>query len=697
MTSWLMNGSELCYTLVTWACSLLIYSTPVICAGLLVNRILGPGRAALRSSVVRFVLGAAFVCPYLGLLSHAQLVQIYLPLETPSYSYVASQRSPSLPEAGRGPAYSHERNSSLNHTATTVTPHDHRGGGKSSLPGDARVFPESFAVDLAILYGTLSALWLGGTLFLLIRLGGVIVQTGWLRRQTTWAPEVVSAQCRQLAWKIGVRPPAVLISRNISSPVLAGVLKPAILLPASFSHETNEQVLTHELAHLQRRDCVWNLMGRLITTLYFFQPLLWILIRQLEETSEEVCDGYVLFYTGKRTHYARRLVEMAEELGFCSQVGLAAIGVIGLRSSLGRRVERILDSAKDSPIRTPKHTLVSIHSIGIVVVLLLSLLGIRSAGSGQRARWQSFNASRVERDVSSKGCVQELLESLSNRDANERARSVQILGSMDTQVRAVIPHILERLEDEDWLVRKAAAQALAYMGSEARSAVIPLTKSLSDPQWLVRESSAYGLAAIAPSTHAPVAALIWALDDPEWQVRMAAAVALTALGSSATPAVPRLSGALLDPEWQVRRPAAQALAAIGPQAFPAVSNLIQTLGDEEWQVRQHAGAALAAIGPRARPAVSQLVVLLNDEEWQVRRNAARALGAIGPEAASAIPALLKCLDDPQWHCRHAATGALEKTARGDKTAIPVIVEALLDPEWNKRKIAARSLQGILHP
>ncbi len=696
MTDWLTAYSELSYGLVLWACRVLIHSTLLISVGLLTVRILGPGRAPQRSSILRCVLIAVLIGPFLSILGLPGLLSVYLPLEPPVYTYAASQQN-SLPpdKSGQVNDVSADPVSTAGRARSSVTFQTKAETVRAIQPEPAYHHSGILFGELVSLYCSLSTVWLGGTAFLLIRLGAAFVQIKRLRKCTTDATEETTVLCHRLARKMGIRPPVVLISSHIPSPVLAGVLKPVILLPASCAHQTNEQVLAHELAHFQRRDCIWNLMGHLITALYFFQPLLWALIRHLEETSEEVCDGYVLFYTGQRTNYARRLVEMAEELGFCPRINLAGIGIIGLRSSLGRRVQRILDRGNGAPIRTSLSTLVSIHSAGLVVVLLICLVGIRSAHSGQRARWQSFNASIAQRDIGSPGHTQALVETLSSHDANERARAVQALGKMGTPTQDVTTHLVKGLKDEDWLVRKAAAQALANMGSEARCAVVPLTQSLGDQEWLVRESSAYALGAIGFVNQTPVLALIKALDDQEWQVRKAAAFALTALGSTATAAVPRLSRALLDPEWQVRHPAAQALAAIGAPAYPAVSNLIRTLRDDQWHVRQHAGAALAAIGPRARPAVSQLVVLLSDEEWQVRKSAALALGAIGPEAACAIPTLIKCLDDPEWHCRHAATEALEKTALGNKMAIPGIIDALLDSEWNKRKGVARSLQRTL--
>src|SRR5207302_421895 len=87
----------------------------------------------------------------------------------------------------------------------------------------------------------------------------------------------------------------------VRAPFLAGLRAPTILLPAVSAPGTSEpdatalrSVLAHELAHLARGDCWWNLLGRLACALAWAQPLLWVVCRRLEQSSEEVCDLEVL-------------------------------------------------------------------------------------------------------------------------------------------------------------------------------------------------------------------------------------------------------------------------------------------------------------------------------------------------------------------------------------------------------------------
>lgn len=700
MTNWLIQSSVLCYDMVLWGCRVLIQSTLLIGIALLVVRALGSKRVVLQTSVLRSGLLAVLVCPVLSILGIPSLIHLHVPLETPVYFHNVSHSRLLLPKPGPAPLST--ANPALTELENTSPPsiQTQRMQQGSTSTFETYLHKSSVSIHLTMFYSTLSVAWVLGTLVLLIRLGGAHLQIKRIRKHAMPAHETIQSTCRHIAENMGIRPPAALISRHTNSPVLAGILRPTILLPASLSQSFNRQVLIHEFAHLQRRDCAWNLLGRLLAAFYYFQPLIWVTIRLLEQMNEHVCDGQVLNYTGQRTRYARHLVELAERLGYGPRPQLASIGMVGLRSSLGRRVRRILDTDHTSFTRTPRYVLTSIHAIGLAIVLFVCLLGLPSASCGKRMQWQSFQSSQhqtlsSESDSPSEFRIQGLVETLTDTDANERARSVKTLGKMNSHTKNIIPHLIKRLEDESWLVKKAAAEVLAQIGIKAHNAVPPLIKTLRDQDWLVRESSAYALAAVCTTAGSVVGPLMEALDDNEWQVRKAAATALSTLGSGATPAVTLLHQALLDHEWQVRYPAAQALAAIGPQSYPAVPNLVQVLNDEEWHVRRAAAQALAAIGTRAKPGVSLLTKLMSDEEWQVRQSAALALGAIGPDAAAAIPALIKQLDDPQWHCRHAATEALEQVAQGNKRAIPKIIDALLDPEWNKRKVAAQSLQDNL--
>lgn len=91
-----------------------------------------------------------------------------------------------------------------------------------------------------------------------------------------------------------------LLENESGAPFLTGVLRPSIVLPRALLQLQNpalEPVLAHELAHLKRRDLVWNALLWPIQTLLWFHPLVWTARRFLTLETESACDEMVLSST----------------------------------------------------------------------------------------------------------------------------------------------------------------------------------------------------------------------------------------------------------------------------------------------------------------------------------------------------------------------------------------------------------------
>src|SRR5579863_3249791 len=159
-------------------------------------------------------------------------------------------------------------------------------------------------------------------------------------------------QIRRQATRIGLKTvPIVAYCERITIPVVAGILRPMILLPcglaAALEAEQMLVIVTHEMAHIRRFDLVVNVFQRLVETVLFFHPAVWYVSRQLSFERENCCDDAVVELGYGSVHYADTLVRMAE---LCAPAGhpipaalgatLAASGDNG--SQLKRRVLRLL-------------------------------------------------------------------------------------------------------------------------------------------------------------------------------------------------------------------------------------------------------------------------------------------------------------------------------------------------------------------
>jgi beta-lactamase regulating signal transducer with metallopeptidase domain len=104
-------------------------------------------------------------------------------------------------------------------------------------------------------------------------------------------------------------------SSEIAAPATVGWLWPRILLPESVVREGDVDSLTaaigHEMAHIARRDYLFNLICEFCYLPLAFQPAAAIVRRQIRRTRELRCDELVAERLMQPKNYARALVEMA--------------------------------------------------------------------------------------------------------------------------------------------------------------------------------------------------------------------------------------------------------------------------------------------------------------------------------------------------------------------------------------------------
>jgi beta-lactamase regulating signal transducer with metallopeptidase domain len=129
----------------------------------------------------------------------------------------------------------------------------------------------------------------------------------------------ISDLCRLLAASLRIScRVGVAVCDRIAAPILVGVLRPMILLPAAalsgWDPQQLEMVLLHELAHVRRCDNLVNLLQRVVESLLFFQPMVWIVSGWVRREREHCCDELVVAHTQRPRAYAELLVALAEKL-----------------------------------------------------------------------------------------------------------------------------------------------------------------------------------------------------------------------------------------------------------------------------------------------------------------------------------------------------------------------------------------------
>ncbi len=107
----------------------------------------------------------------------------------------------------------------------------------------------------------------------------------------------------------------VFVSARVEQPLVFGLVKPVVLLPASLvtrlPTDMLEAIIAHELAHIRRFDLWVNLSQRLVETAFFYHPAVWWLSRRVSAERELCCDARAVRVTRRAVRYAQTLERVA--------------------------------------------------------------------------------------------------------------------------------------------------------------------------------------------------------------------------------------------------------------------------------------------------------------------------------------------------------------------------------------------------
>lgn len=174
----------------------------------------------------------------------------------------------------------------------------------------------------------------------------------WRMSGAGWDPEddYWEIPLREASARLGLHRRVTVLERpGPGMPMTWGVWRPRILLPAEarqWEPDRRCAVLTHELAHVQRFDCLTRMIGRVALALHWFNPWAWIAVRRMRVESERACDDRALVTGAPPADYADLLLGFANRLRSEPWIGAAAISM-ARRSQLEGRLLAVLDSARD--------------------------------------------------------------------------------------------------------------------------------------------------------------------------------------------------------------------------------------------------------------------------------------------------------------------------------------------------------------
>lgn len=183
-----------------------------------------------------------------------------------------------------------------------------------------------------------------------------------------------AAMLSDTARDLGVSAPEMIVCEAISTPAVTGLLRPRLLLPHEhYDVQELRYILRHELCHLKRRDMLLKLVLLAANAMHWFNPVVYLMLRQADEDIELACDSAA---TGglelpERAAYSRTLLAAVQS----SVRALPATTCFGgTVERLKRRITNVLGAQKK-------------RGLGVVaLVLALTLTAGCAVSWGERAQ-----------------------------------------------------------------------------------------------------------------------------------------------------------------------------------------------------------------------------------------------------------------------------------------------------------------------
>lgn len=180
----------------------------------------------------------------------------------------------------------------------------------------------------------------------------------------------IEIQAHKFARQMRVVPPRVVVSAELETPSVIGVVRPTIVLPQTIASNDVEASLAHELCHVAGSDLRWDAALRFLSTLLWPHPLLWKVVACHRAACERVCDLVAADVISDRKRYADSLARIAAGLDSRPGFGMA----MARSPQIVDRLRTLASRITARPLGRPGHfaaavTAAIIAAVGVTTVV----------------------------------------------------------------------------------------------------------------------------------------------------------------------------------------------------------------------------------------------------------------------------------------------------------------------------------------
>ena len=210
---------------------------------------------------------------------------------------------------------------------------------ETPLPRIADGTHKSSAASWSLIVGLI---WLSGVVLLATRSVWSYTQFLGETRHATPAPERWNSQWQTLLARHTKRRVRMLSHETLGPMLCRTPTGNVLIVPEelwdNLSPAQRGGILRHELAHLQRGDIWTGLLARVVATLHWFNPLVWLALSRFDEAAEWACDERAVQQSPQQAPaFAKALLELVQP---ATSPSFGTSSVQG--SPLGVRIRRLV-------------------------------------------------------------------------------------------------------------------------------------------------------------------------------------------------------------------------------------------------------------------------------------------------------------------------------------------------------------------
>lgn len=254
--------------------------------------------------------------------------------------------------------------------------------------------------NFTTLYIILGGIILIGIVVMLLRLANSLIKVNQLKKSMSKIEDEATMQVFLDAGReISTNNKAKLYQCiNIRSPISLGVFKRVVIVPKNIEMESQikkKYVFMHELLHFRRGHLVMNNVIALFHILYWFNPVVIILLKRLREDMEMDCDYAVLKLLREEESYNYGTIILDYALKHKKEHLPLTSGISNTKSAIRNRIEKI-SNYEPATIKTKRKNNLVLFTVVLISLIMTPLL---SANASNNEKFTIENERITEADL----------------------------------------------------------------------------------------------------------------------------------------------------------------------------------------------------------------------------------------------------------------------------------------------------------